>query len=578
MAKSSVLTPILAGVLGVSVVGSGIAYYNVYVKNADKDDDAKGGKKNNSNVALSVDQAAENIEEQIDKAQKLAKGEFDGGYKGTVTYTPPSDGEIGQMGIKGITMGAEAKQKDKMSGMDYSVAYDSKSLLTVSVVYDNDNETAYVKIPELSDAYLYGTTDEIESWVNSNVGNPLESFTTVNPSLGGGGYTDDGGDFSFDDYDYGDLDDFTIEDSAYKADGALAVNAVAASSSSTPDLEALENIDFGALFEDLEGYVDTIKENAPEAKDGDDYTVTSGSESITLTTKSYTITADDAKKVAQAVADKGKADTTLKDLFTTMGMTSEDYDSIWSSLTDGLDSNVPDDNTDTLTLDVYYNGDEVQGLKAVPSDNEDNEQIYFVLASDKDKLILDCDTALDGQKITGSGLVTIADDTLNGSLTLKNDADYDAFEFTVSFNGLTANDDELTGGLSYGGKVGDDAFNLKFDFNCKGDDSDVTVTGDVAGQDIGVLNVTSQKTDASDITVPSGTGYKLTDEQQLQSYTESCDVEGWMNTVKEAVGEELYNEIFGAATGSSLSGTTIDDGYDFSGGDTLTLDDIDIGA
>ena len=536
MAKASILTPVLAGVLGVSVIGSGVAYYNVYVKNADKDG-GKDGKKKNSSIALSVDEAAENIEAQIGKAQKIAKGEFDEGYKGTLTYTPPTGGQIGELGVKSISVGAEAKQKDKMSGMDYTMAYDSTNLLTLNIVYDNENETAYVKIPELSDAYLYGTADEIEKWASDNMGNPLETY--LNKRNGAA---------------YSSGTDWTIDESAYKADAMLSTGSLG-SSGSTPDLSALQDIDFSALFDDLATYVDTVKENAPAAEDAEDYTVTSGSESITLTTKRYTVTESDAQKVVQAIADKGKADTTINDVFTKMGMSSEDVDGFWNSLTEEF----TDESDDTVIIDVYYNGDDVQGFKAAPTDSEDNEQIYYVAASDKDKLIFECDVDVSGEKIKGSGLVTMKDDVLDGSLNMTSDD----FEFTITFNQLTATDDTLKGKMSIDGKADDQAVNVNYDFNCSGNDSDITITGNVAGEDIGTINVTSTQTDASDISVPTGTGYNLANEQELQSFVESCDIEGWMNTVKGAVGDELYNQLFGSM-GSALGGSSSYDYDDYS--------------
>ncbi len=545
MAKGSILTPVLAGVLGVSVIGSGVAYYNVYVKDSAKDENAKNGKKKDTSIALSVDEAAENIEAQIGKAQKIAKGEFDEGYKGTVTYTPPSGGQIGELGLKGITVGAEAKQKDKMSGMDYSVAYDSTNLLTVNVVYDNESETAYVKIPELSDAYLYGTTEEIESWVNDNMGNPMDSLKTANPIRGGGG---------------DDFNDVIIEDSAYTETDPLVVPTMSAATPA-PDLSALEDVDFSALFDDLATYVDTVKENAPEAKDADDYTVTNGSESITLTTKRYTITNEDAKKVVNAVAEKGKSDTTINDFFSKMGMSSEDIDGFWNSLTEEFNS----ESDETVTLDVYYNGDEIQGLKATPSDDS-GESIYYVMASDKEKLIFDCKVNVDGSDdMTGSGLVTMKDDVMDGSLSVKSDE----MEFTLTFNQLTATDDTLKGKMSIDGKAEEQTFNVNYEFDCSGNDSSITVSGSVAGEDIGTINVSTQQTDASDISVPTGTGYKLSDEQQLQSYAESCDIEGWMNTVKGALGDELYGQLFGSMAGMSGGSTDFDD-YNF---DDYNFDD-----
>ena len=236
MLKKSVLTPVLSGVLAVSVAGSGFAYYNTYVK------DGKGSDKNASDgektvkSMLTVDEAAKVLETRIDKAQEVAKGNLDNGAKAVITYSAPQSGSIGELGLKDVTIGVEAKQKDKMSGMDYTFGYDGKNVLTMNMVYDNDSQTAYVKIPELSDAYLVGTAEDMES-MSQNMS-------------GMGGIT-----------------------------------------SMQPDTSAFDDYDFDALIDDLTGYLDTIKENAPEAKDGGKYTVEKDGVKIDLDTKTYHITA-----------------------------------------------------------------------------------------------------------------------------------------------------------------------------------------------------------------------------------------------------------------------------------------------
>ena len=573
MAKSSVLTPVLAGVLGVAVVGSGVAYYNVYVKDGGKNAE-KDAKNTKTSAVLSVDQAADNIQASLDTAQKIAKGDMNTGYKGTVSYTPPSGGEIGQLGIKSVSVGAEVKQKDKMSGMDYTFAYDSKDLLTLNIVFDNDNETGYIKIPELSDAYLYGTTEEIEEWMQSQ-SNSLGAFGQNNY---GGSYDFDSDDYDFDDGDY-DFGDFDFDESAYTSGGSMDVGSALTSVPAAPDFEKLEGIDFEALFEDLEGYADVVKENAPEGTDAEDYTVTNGGESITLTTKRYTITGEDVEKVFNAVMDKAKDDSALKELMAAMGVDESQYQEMWSSMADGMDTSESDD---TMVLDVYYNGDEVQGLKAT-SDSEPDEQIYFVVASDEDKLIVDIDTNADDGQFKADGLVKVNDDTLDGSINFSSD---DGAKMTVTFDGLTSTDDSVNGSMKLSGDMGErGTYDVTFTFDCKEGSGDITVSGSVAGEDIGVLNINTTQTDASDITVPGGQGYKLTDEAELQKYLETCDSDKFMNSVKDAVGEELYNQLFGSAaslTEGGMSGST-DQGSTFSSGttdgnDLFITDDDGIGA
>lgn len=568
MAKNSVLVPVLAGILGVAVVGSGIGYYVVSnndsaeVSDKEKDGEKKDKKSGNSAV-LSVDEVAKNIESQIDRAQKITNGELETGYKGEISYTAPTSGDVASMGIKSVTVGVEAKQKDKMSGMDYTVAYDSKNVLTLDMVVDNESETAYVKIPELSDAYLYGTADEIETFMNESLLGSSSSLYSANPDMSSSFSGD------LDDYDLDAEDAF--EASAYTDAGAMSVTSAAATNTA-PDLDALGSIDYGALFEDLASYADTVKENAPAAADAEDYTVTSGEESITLTTKRYTVTADDAKKIADAVIAKAKADETLKEFFTSAGATEADYNSMFDSF-----STEEITGDDVLTVDVYYNGEEVQGINMYDAAEQEQNKIYMVMASDNEKMIVDGSFTEDGtEEMDASGLITIKDKVMNGSVSFS--APNENMSYTITYNGLTATDDAVNGSISVAGSAEGSDFDMTMTLDCKGEDSDITITGSTAGSDIGTVNMKIQQTDASDISIPTGTGYKFTDEAELQKYTEGCDIEGWMATLKDALGEELYNSLFGASgTGTDMSSgmTGYDDDYGYDEDDWSDWQDID---
>ena len=76
MVKNKVLTPVLAGVLGLSIVGSGLGYY--FVNKDSNDGKTEGGK-------AKLTQVADNINNTLGTAEKAIKGELDFAYNATAT-------------------------------------------------------------------------------------------------------------------------------------------------------------------------------------------------------------------------------------------------------------------------------------------------------------------------------------------------------------------------------------------------------------------------------------------------------------------------------------------------------------
>lgn len=72
------LTPVLAGVLGLSIVGSGLGYY--FVNKDSNDGKTEGGK-------AKLTQVADNINNTLGTAEKAIKGELDFAYNATATVS-----------------------------------------------------------------------------------------------------------------------------------------------------------------------------------------------------------------------------------------------------------------------------------------------------------------------------------------------------------------------------------------------------------------------------------------------------------------------------------------------------------
>lgn len=534
MMKKSFLTPVLSGVLALTVVGSGAAYYFEFVKDSG-DGKAKTADESSQSGAVTIDEAAKNIEAQLNKAQQLAKGEYNGAYTAQVTYKPSqsvSDTVGLSTPLSDVSVSVEAKQKDKMTSVNYGFNYGANSVISANMVIDNANETAYFQIPEFSDAYLTGNADDLAALVQEYA------------SAAGTGtvFDEDYSSYDFDDYD----SDDSYEASSYTAD----MMASPAAGLSDLNVDALSDIDFDALLTDLETYGDTIKENAPEATDGADKTGEIDGKSYTLTTKTYTITKEDGKKIAQAVADKAKADETLKGAMTSAGLSEDDYNSMW----DGLLTSIDEGDDSALTFDVYYNGDEVQGFKA-----EGGDDSYQIVNYSTDKqMILDWKFTSDGtDEFVAAGAVDIDGDTINGSVKMTmNDSD-ETTNVTATYDNLTAGEDSLTGKITINVTDSSDNISMVYNFNNSGTNIDTNIALSANDTDLGTIAITAQETDASDITVPSGTMYNISDDDQLDQYVSSMNGDAWLESLKTTLGEELYNLIFNA----QIAGT---DNNDFS--------------
>lgn len=519
MMKKSYLTPVLSGVLAVTVIGSGAAYYLEFVKDGGSAD--KDGGKNNGGTSITIDEAAANIEEQLDKAQKIAKGEYDGAYKAEITYSPSADvsSQIGAT-VGDVSLSVEAKQKDKLTGIDYALNYNAQTVISANMVYDNAAETVYIQIPEFSDAYLTGTLDEITQMMESSSGS------------------------AYNDYDFSDA----YETSAFTAD-----------SMAYAEIEALSDIDFDALIADLETYADTIKENAPAATDGENKIGEVDGVSYELTTKTYTITEADAYKICNAVADKGRTDETLKSSFISMGMTESDYNEFWDEMVDGIDP----DGDDTAVVEVYYNGEDVAGWRAY----DDDDNIQMINYATDSQLIVDWDITDSGEQfMSAKGVVNIDGDTINGKINMNINDDYGtATKAEISYDNLKASDDAVSGGMTITMWEDDtEVAKMVYTLNNTSDSCDMSVSMSAEGIDLGTVKLTMQETDASDITVPTGTMYNITDESQLEQYAAGMDAAGWSESLKTILGDELYEVLFGVVT--------YDDDYDF---DDYDFDDYD---
>ena len=66
--------------------------------------------------------------------------------------------------VKPLSLSSETKLKGSKAGTDIVVTYDDKDLVSLNGVYDNDSKTIYLRVPELSDAYLSASSKDFDKF------------------------------------------------------------------------------------------------------------------------------------------------------------------------------------------------------------------------------------------------------------------------------------------------------------------------------------------------------------------------------------------------------------------------------
>ncbi len=544
MVKNKVLTPVLAGVLGLSIVGSGLGYY--FVNKDSNDGKTEGGK-------AKLTQVADNINNTLGTAEKAIKGELDFAYNATATVSF-GEGFTEQAGVslQPISVTTVTKQKGSNTAADVSLTYGGNNLVSANAVYSRDNKSAYVQIPELSDAYLMVNVDSLKD----KVGSELSSQGI-------------------------DLD--SLFDSAEGAD---------------------VDFDTDAFEKDLEEYKKVIEDSFPKPVDGEKKTGDIDGNEYSYTTKEYTISGNDVKAAFKAVLDKAKDDATLKDMFSKAGVADKlgmSYDEIISQYADSMDSLFASDNLDeTATFNAYYSGDDFAGF-SLEKDGE-GATLYTILKDD----VVAVDFSLN-MGSEGKGSANTVDGVTNGKFTMKmetaSDSDIDA-DKTSADGGLSLeptmavspsiNFDTMEAEVTLKDlKEEGDAFSgtIRFDVNGTSDSQavsgwvelasastadklDLSVEFGMNGKQFVTMAVTGNKTEASDITVPSGDKiYDMTNDDQMNTYLAGCDSDGFVANVKKVLGDEVYNMLVNAE--GDLE-SDYDDYGDYDDYDDYDLSDIDL--
>lgn len=480
--KKSIMAALLAGVMTVSVVSTAC------------------GKEEKKETQKSIKDITHSIAGTLEDAKKAMKGELDFAYNASasVSFGSALKDMIGTE-VKSVEISTNTKQKGKRSAVDMSVNYDSNSVASINLVTDHANGTSFLKVPEISDAYIKATSDDIKGLLESQTENLI-------PNEG-------------------------------MADSDVQVN--------EKMLKALCDIDFYKLSDNMNSYIDLIKEKTPEAKKGEKISGEIDGNKYTYDTKTYEIKAEDWKAIAKAVVDKAKEDKFLKDLATSMGCTDEDYSSKFDSALESFNEAV--DESEVSKIDTYYNDDDVCFGWNI---HEENLDFKYIVIDEEDKLAVDCVLKTDDMDYTISGSADRKDGKINGELNGTIKTEDQSMDVKVTMIDVEDREDVFAGTVKVSYKMDQYGVVVEPNFEIKSgstkDKLDVTMKVCMGKDEYFTFAMKCEKTDASDIELPTGKTYSMTDESDMEKYISSCDIEKFTGNVNTILGEELYNNLFGA--------------------------------
>ena len=549
MLKKSILTPVLSGVLAVTVVGSG-AYYFMNQKSADKDDDESssqsqddsskkdkdGGadvdiKVNDAELQAGIDKAADKLDEvkdgvtdQVDTVTKAMTGDLDYAYNASLTVTP---GEViaGEVDLKSFAINASAKQKGEASQFTLQGVYDGKTLATANIIGDRSGGNLYAQVPELSSSYVSVSAEQLKSMMEQTIQAPMQAYTQK------------------------------AADVAAENGGEVGVDRKAA-----PDykelLAAFETIDSEALEQDLLEYVQAAAAQFPEGKDAEATKGEVDGVSYELTTKTYDVTQGDALNVYKAVLEKAKDDSLIKDFLdqdvikqTTGTNGSADFVTSIDELIKELDEAADDASAEAVSFDVMFDADgSIAGFKM----DVDNEGVYAVVANVDSNIVVDIKfDGGDDVQMAATGVIKNENDTLNGSVkftsTSKNNESGD-MTMVYTLENVKTTDDVMTGTVKFDVTASGKTVGMVFTSNSTADKTDLLFSSTMDGKSIFDIAFTLEQTDASDITIPTDAiAIDLETQEGVDKYAATLDVEGFQANIKDALGEELYNQIMGSS-------------------------------
>lgn len=419
--------------------------------------------------------------------------------------------------VKPLAITSETKLKGDKAGTDIAFSYDEKNLVSLNGVYDNASKTAYVKVPELSDAYMSASPEDLKKLAEDTYSYDLSEFNNM---LSG-------------------------NDSASAMVGSL----------SELKLDEWEDI--------LDDYIDVFVDALPEPSKEEDFKGDISDVKYDYELKTYTMTSEDGKKIIEDIFTKLKEDEKVKDIAVSLlgkslDITADNYssklDEAKKSLLDSLS-----DSTESEEITLIFDGKDIVGIK---------DEATFMVIDQNDAYVI----SVESETMNCLFKATKDDGKLDFDMTMKVTNEESSDDFTVSMNvndfEIVDKDSKLSSGdVDVTITAGDNAIKLEASDKANAEDKKTVSTLKLTVNDTEyfTMNATNEITNASDISVPSGTIYTI---DKIEDYQKSMKIEQFLTSLQETLGNDLITA-FSALGDSDEDMDLADDS------DEISVDDED---
>lgn len=518
MIKNKVLTPVLAGVLGVSVIGSGVGYYLV---NKDGGENSLKPEQTMDSMKLSLTQVEQTVNNSVQDAEKAVKGELDYAYDASFKITfgdgiTANNSTLKQY-AKPVQIDTKVKQKGQNSQADITAKYNDATLITLETIYARDKNAAYFRIPELSSSYITATEDDLKKAFEDYAKKAQTRTGTVN---GGSALKTDS-----------ELNDkLSLKNLDVKA----------------PELSA---VDSEKLEKSLKEYFELFKSKLPAKKDNGTVSGDINGNAYNYKVVTYTITGKQMQDALNAVLDKMAGDADLKKMYddqiaASKAKNAKSYADFIAELKKETAIKEQDANKNA-TFDVYYDGEELVGGAIT----YDGKSLVKAVIVNKDTVnAIDVSVADNNGKqlLTVKGSSKLTDGTISGSYAMDMSGTSAGFKGSLTLDKVVLKDDYFNGTIklnveSTGKKTSSplgNSFALILSGNCTKDNKDIKFSVETSGKNMMTVQFTMKKTEASDIAVPTSNIFTV---DQLDKYKATCDIEGFKENLNTAFGTNIFS-------------------------------------
>lgn len=393
----------------------------------------------------------------------------------------------------GIT-GTMNVKEDKGFNILGNVTINDQNILSIDTVFDQAKNMFYLKVPEISDNYLYSSTEDLENTINSA--------------------SDD-------------MSEIDVPDQPF--------------SMTKMDMSAFADIDSKEIINLYKKYSQMFVDATVKAEIDKDAALDVNGQQINCTKVTSTLTNEEFNDVIQKMLTEMKTDETINKFLKAYGISNDDFNAELDKVIEEIESDETDDSE--LMFEVYINDDkDIIGRKIYEKGNEDNYFKYGVLEGENGQSTTEISFAdeEDGNvKIIIDN--TITDDISNGTATISSDGT----DYVVTYKNVSYTGDKMTGEFSIDlSSALQSPATLIAKVDATTESQKLTYILEMNGKEYITVNFDSQKSEFNDFDIPTideSKDYNLNDEDSLTAFGQEFqnNSEAIITSVATALGVDV---------------------------------------